>query len=363
MKVSFPNLGNTYIAAKSLFDDLDIEYVLPEPSSKRSLDLGSPHSPEEICLPFKIMVGDYLEAIKKGADTIIITGSCGPCRYGEYCELQRNILKKLGYKLDLIVVDSPFDIGISEFLNRIRKISDGSCKSSILKLKALQNTLKVLKLIDNIEIDLRNKAGFEKYTGSCKKLLRQCKSDALKSKNGNEMIEIMNHYKKLAESIEIDSRKNPIRIAIVGEIYTILEPFTNLYIEDKLMDLGVSTWRGLYPSWWVKNALLTPLKLNSLDIKRASKAYLPYNIGGHGRECIGETILAYERGFDGVIQIFPFGCMPEIVSKSILPTIAREKDFPIMTLVVDELTGEAGYMTRIEAFLDLIERRKKRCII
>ena len=34
-----------------------------------------------------------------------------------------------------------------------------------------------------------------------------------------------------------------------------------------------------------------------------------------------------------------------------------------MTLVVDELTGEAGYVTRIEAFIDLLERRNRRCII
>jgi predicted nucleotide-binding protein (sugar kinase/HSP70/actin superfamily) len=50
--------------------------------------------------------------------------------------------------------------------------------------------------------------------------------------------------------------------------------------------------------------------------------------------------------------------MPEIVSKSILPTISKDKNFPILTLIVDEMTGEAGYITRLEAFLDLLERRK-----
>jgi predicted nucleotide-binding protein (sugar kinase/HSP70/actin superfamily) len=53
------------------------------------------------------------------------------------------------------------------------------------------------------------------------------------------------------------------------------------------------------------------------------------------------------------------GCMPEIVAKAILPAISNDKDFPIMTLVVDEMTGEAGYVTRIEAFIDMLERRKK----
>lgn len=53
------------------------------------------------------------------------------------------------------------------------------------------------------------------------------------------------------------------------------------------------------------------------------------------------------------------GCMPEIVSKAILPSISKDKNFPIMTLVVDEMTGEAGYLTRIEAFVDLLERRRE----
>jgi len=103
---------------------------------------------------------------------------------------------------------------------------------------------------------------------------------------------------------------------------------------------------------------LSPLKINSLNIKKASREYLPMEIGGHARECIGEAMLSFKEGFDGAIQIFPMGCMPEIVSKSILPSISKDYDFPIMSLVVDDMTGEAGYITRVEAFLDLLERRR-----
>jgi predicted nucleotide-binding protein (sugar kinase/HSP70/actin superfamily) len=173
------------------------------------------------------------------------------------------------------------------------------------------------------------------------------------------MFEHLEKYKKLLENIPIDKKRNPIKIAIIGEIYTIIEPFSNLYIEDKLMDYGISTNRHLTPSWWFKNMTLTKLKLNSMDIRRASKEYLPLYIGGHARECIGDAVLAKEQNFDGAIQIFPMGCMPEIVSKAILPSISKDKDIPILTLVVDEMTGEAGYITRIEAFLDLLERRKE----
>ena len=55
--------------------------------------------------------------------------------------------------------------------------------------------------------------------------------------------------------------------------------------------------------------------------------------------------------------------MPEIVAKSILKTVSKELDFPIMTLVVDEMTGEAGYTTRLEAFVDLIAKRREKISI
>lgn len=54
--------------------------------------------------------------------------------------------------------------------------------------------------------------------------------------------------------------------------------------------------------------------------------------------------------------------MPEIVSQNILAKVSREEDIPVMTLVLDEQTGKAGYQTRIEAFIDLVKRKKMRQI-
>lgn len=357
MKITFPHMGNVQLAVKILFDEMGIEYVIPPISNRVSLEIGSLYSPEEICLPFKIMIGNYIQAIKQGADTVLITGSCGPCRFGEYCELQMNLLKKLGYDLKFIVIDSPGDIGFKELLRRLLEISACSTVSKSKKVKALKDAYTVINLIDEIEAKAHYLAGYEKKKGECKKLLSNCKKEAL-SCNADEMIKILMDYKNKLLNLDLDSGHEPIKVGIVGEIYTVIDPFSNFYIEDKLMDYGVTSKRRLTPSWWVKNMALSPLKLNSLDIKRGAKEYLPLQIGGYARECIGETVLAYEEGFDGVIQIFPMGCMPEIVSKSILPKISKDKNFPVMTLVVDEMTGEAGYVTRIEAFLDLLERKK-----
>ena len=47
--------------------------------------------------------------------------------------------------------------------------------------------------------------------------------------------------------------------------------------------------------------------------------------------------------------------MPEIVAQSTFSEIRKKYDIPIMSLVIDELTGEAGYITRLEAFVDMIK--------
>ncbi|MDP4143772.1 MAG: 2-hydroxyglutaryl-CoA dehydratase [Bacillota bacterium] len=359
MKITFPHLGNSYIAAKALFNGLGIECVIPPFSNKKALEIGALHSPEEICLPFKIMMGNYIQSIEAGADTVIITGSCGPCRYGEYCEVQMNTLKRLGYKLDFIVIDQPGDIGFRELLRRVGKISAAASISKAEQLKIVRKAYKIINMIDKLEARARYLCGYEVNNGQCKKLLNECKKKAVEYHTPDEMINHLNMYSDKLDNIPVDKDRKPLKVAIMGEIYTILEPFSNLYIEDKLMDYGVSSKRGITPSWWIKDMLLSPIKLNSMDIRRASKKYLPLYIGGHARECIGEAVLAEQEGFDGAIQIFPMGCMPEIVSKSILPSISKDNDFPIMTLVVDEMTGEAGYVTRIEAFIDLLERRKE----
>lgn len=363
MIATFPHMGNVYFAAKALLDGLGIDYVIPPKNNKTALDLGSLHSPEEICLPFKLMIGNYVQAIEQGADTIIFVGSCGPCRLGEYCELQMNLIKKLGYDINFIVIDYLKDIGIKELYRRISKISSVSQKSTYEKVKALSNALTVINLIDEIEETAHMYSGFERNKGECKKLLNECKIEAINSITPAEMIHILKTYKEKLNYISVDINKNPLKIAIIGEIYTVIEPYSNFYIEDKLMDYGVSSRRGLSPSWWVKNAALSPLKINSLNIRKNARKYLPIQIGGHAVECVGEAVTASKEGFDGAIQIFPMGCMPEIVSKSILPTISKDLDFPVMSLVVDDMTGEAGYITRLEAFIDLLERRRQNVLL
>jgi predicted nucleotide-binding protein (sugar kinase/HSP70/actin superfamily) len=46
------------------------------------------------------------------------------------------------------------------------------------------------------------------------------------------------------------------------------------------------------------------------------------------------------------------------VAQSILPKVSRELQIPVISFIIDEHTGTAGLLTRLEAFVDLMERRR-----
>lgn len=358
-------MGNIHIIGKIILDSLGINYVIPPINNKTSLEIGSKISPEEMCLPFKIMMGNYIQSIEQGADHILIVGSCGPCRFGEYGELQMRLLNREGYNVKFILVDPNCEfanntdsriIGLEGFLNEA-----GISKSRLLKGLLLGS--RCMFLIDKMLEYVNTYSAYEINPGSLKKTYNEGRKLANSENNANQAYEILKNYNKKLAQVPLDINRDVLQIAIIGEIYTIIDPFSNLYIEDKLISQGVSVTRKLNTSWWLKDTIIKPLKLNGIGVKYNSKDYLPYWVGGHGRECVAEAVTAQKKGCDGAIQIFPLGCMPEVVSKAILPNISKNINMPIMSLVVDEMTGEAGFNTRIEAFVDLLERRKELCII
>ncbi len=360
MVITFPRMGNICLAAKAFFEAVHIPYVMPERINKQTLQTGACLSPEEICLPFKIFMGSYTECIQKGADTILMTGSCGPCRFGEYCELQMKLLKKSGSQIRTIVIDAPAAVGTRELIRRISMISGASSLSAPNKLLALKQAINVLSLADSLDEKAHWLAAYEKKTGLCKRLLIQCHDQLDHCRMPSDMHKTLVDYHRQLDALPTDEGRQPLKIALIGEIYSMIEPFANLFIEDRMMDMGVATSRLITPSWWLKDLAAKPLRFNSPTINRYAKAYLPYNAGGHARESIGHALHCQNRGFDGAIQVYPLGCMPEIVVKAVLPAINKHNDFPVLTLVVDEMTGEAGYVTRIEAFIDMLQMRRRK---
>jgi len=96
MRVTFPRLGTMHIFCKAIAETAGIPYLVPPIMSRKTLALGVKNSNECICLPFKVILGNFIEALQRGADTIVMVGSGPPCRLGLYDLVHQVILEDLG---------------------------------------------------------------------------------------------------------------------------------------------------------------------------------------------------------------------------------------------------------------------------
>lgn len=361
MKITFPHLGNVYIAGKAFLEELDHTVIPPPVCSRKTLEIGTKLSPEMICLPFKIFMGNYIESIEKGANTILLTGSCGPCRFGFYSLMQRDLLKDLGYKVDMIVLESPRE-GLDEFRNNVGKLIHSN---SLIKIaRNIKPALNLIQVADDLSQFSNHIRAYAIDKKEVNKIMDKYYERAIQVKGTKEIFSLIRETESRLKRVRLDKNHNPIKIGIIGEIYTIIEPFVNMEIERRLGEMGVLVDKALTPTKWFNHHVYSyPFGSKEERLKfKLAKPYLRTLIGGHGRETLGSAIHYKELGYDGVIQILPLNCMPEIVAKSILKTIGKDYDFPIMTLVVDEMTGEAGYNTRLEAFIDLVAKRREKVV-
>lgn len=355
MKVTFPHMGNIYIPLKSFFETLDIDVVVPPPCTNKTLELGVQYSPEFACLPLKLNIGNFIEALEKGADTIVMAGGVGPCRFGLYCEVQEVILKNLGYKFQMVVLEPPVS-GLIDIIKKLKVITNRKENSLGKILYSTKIAWKKALLLDKLDRIANKLRAHERVKNETNKAYSKVIS-ILEQEHDEHQLEILEkNMLDMFSKIRVDKNRTPAKIAIVGEIYTVLEPFVNLEIEKQLGELGAEVSRSIYITDWIKVNLypsfLKPKEHNK--ILEMSKPYINCFVGGHGQETVAQVVRYSKEGFDGVIQLLPFTCMPEIVAKSVLQTVSQDKSIPVMTLVLDEHSAEAGIRTRLEAFVDMI---------
>ncbi|MCQ2789037.1 MAG: hypothetical protein MJ229_01540, partial [bacterium] len=66
---------------------------------------------------------------------------------------------------------------------------------------------------------------------------------------------------------------------------------------------------------------------------------------------------------DGIITLNSFGCGPDSLMIERITRKAKEFNKPMLQLTIDEQTGEAGFITRLEAFIDMLYRKKRANIL
>lgn len=352
-RVSFPHMGPSHIAFSMLIEELGHEPVKPPAPSKKTLTYGTKYAPEFACLPFKVLMGTYLEAVEQGADTIVSSGGVGPCRAGYYGEMHGRILEDLGYDIDMIIFDPPLR-GIRDFLGKVKRLKG---KTSWLKtIDIVKRSWKKLIALDDLEIKANITRPYQLKPRATDRALEKGFSYLDEARSFDEIEEARREaLKELDEVKTLPRPKFPYKVGLIGEIYVVLEPYVNADVERILGEYGMEVDRSIYLTNWTRD---NAMKDGEKDIREIAKPYLDQLVGGHGVNSIGETIKYAQNGFDGVVHLAPFTCIPEIVAKSIIPKLSKDYDIPVMTLFLDEQTGQAGINTRLEAFVDLIKKKR-----
>jgi len=138
-------------------------------------------------------------------------------------------------------------------------------------------------------------------------------------------------------------------IGLVGHPYNLYDPGLNLDIASRLASLGAEV---KVPEDY------TPGALESAS-ERALKKPLFWTLGK--RLIAAAALMARDPAVHGIVSLASFGCGPDSLTLELASRHVRRaaKRKPFMLLTLDEHTGEAGLLTRIEAFVDLVVRRRR----
>ena len=230
-----------------------------------------------------------------------------------------------------------------------------SIDPKISKFKAIYYTLitvKMVKYMDIIDDYVRQNSAYSNKKDEFKRLVFEIHSSFLKTKGLIDLNKKYRYYKKRLKKIDIDKPKNNIKIGIIGELYTLMEPVANYNIEDMLINNKVEVKR------------FTNVTYLLFQKHRKSKKYLKslknikYKMGADAMDNIYYTKYLIDNSYDGIIHIKSSFCTPEIGSMGIINKMCEEANMPVIFLSMDTNTSKVGLETRIEAFLDMIEMRK-----
>ena len=329
---------------------LDADYLpLPE-ATKVTTELGAQHSTDYVCTPFKHILGDFIEALELGANVIVQFG--GPCRLGYYGELQESILRDLGYDFDMLNFSGGIEGGWIGWAKQCLKVvnPDIAVPHAVKQLLVCGNM--VTKLDEARDFYLAN-AGFERERDSFRRAWDSL-MDAMRGVTcDREVNEAFRAGMDAMRAIPLDKPDNPIRIGIVGEMFTAIDERSNLGLDEKLVRMGVEAHRML-------NLTNRFIRYNEPNLRVGCSAYATYDMGPTSTLTIAAAHKYAQEGFDGIIHAKSSGCTPEIDCVPVLQRISADFRIPTLYLTYDSQTSDTGLDTRLEAFYDMLAMKKEK---
>lgn len=351
-KIAFPQMGDYYIPAIYFMSHaFKIEVIQAPKITRKTIELGTNNSPDFVCTPFKYTLGTMIECLDKNADILVQMG--GGCRYGYYAELQEKILKDLGYKFKMINFVTEGQANLKRVCRLLKEIDPKYSKIKSLYYGFI--SFKMVKYMDEIDKYIRANIGFELKKGTFEALKEEMLLSFSKTKSYFDLKKTYQKYLKKFKKIKIHKPDNPMKIGIIGELYTIMEPFSNYFLEKELAKHHIEIKRFTN----VHYLLVEKSKCFKKYLKDCQK-YIHYSLGADASDNIARCKYLCEENYDGIIHIKSSFCTPEIGAMPIITKIANEYNKPVLFFTFDSATSEVGIQTRLEAFYDMLEMRKKK---
>lgn len=348
--ISFPRYAEYNCAFKYIVEQaLGARYVMPPVLTKRTMELGTKYSPDFVCTPFKTILGSMIEALEAGADTLFM--SHGLCRLGYYGELLEQILRDLGYQFEFINF-SDYDLSKKKDVLKLIKRFDPKVNPARFLSQALEG-VKMVEYLDEITGEYYQNCGFDATHGDYKAAYQDFLTAMYTAQTRNDVEAGYRDAKRALRAVPLDKPKRPLKVGIVGEFYTVMDPFSNLEIEQKLSEMRVEVHRWMN----VTNQFVHYSGQKNMHVKIQDRCR--YNMGPTSTANIWYAQECAERKFDGLIHIKSASCTPEIDVMPVLQNISADYKVPVLYLTYDSQTSDVGLMTRLEAFYDMIDMRKK----
>ncbi len=224
-------------------------------------------------------------------------------------------------------------------------------------IKAYRLGTAKLSLLDELERKMHKLRGRVKDKKRLEKLYKEMIAEIDLAEDIWELRNIKKKYLGEMDSMEIENAE-PLKVGIIGELFVVMEPFSNMNLERELGWMGCEIRRTrttFFSEWTNMGSYLNILDREKERLKKYAEPYLKYDVGGHGLESVGEKV-RLSKSFDGLVHLAPFTCMPEAIAQNIM--MRTKEKIPVLTIYCDEQLAKSPLITRLEAFVDLIKRRR-----
>lgn len=326
MKIGFPRALFYYDYFPfwaGFFHRLGIEVVTSPPTHRQIMEQGLKKASDETCLPLKLLAG-HIQALKN-VDAIFLprmvsveadTYSCP-----KFLGIPESLLPAVPSGIPVLTVTLNWRKGKRQVLKDLQVfgLQLGKGKADIRKAFTLgQEWQKRYQ-------DSRGEGwDFEESI----RAVESATTGLTNSQNGT----VPHHDTDL------------LRIALVGHSYLTHDPYANLNILGRL--------RKKAEVELVQHVTQEEVDTHLLGLRKK----LFWN---HAKQIFGAgNKFVTDQKIDGIIYLSCFGCGTDSMVQELLARRAREQHKPYMMITLDEHSGEAGLVTRLEAFLDMVERRK-----